>query len=84
MTLLVALMGLRGVVAQVGGLAGQLEPFFLGYGVLGAMFVAVLLGWLRPKWHSDEAAKREAAKDEIIAGLTDALQRLADTKEAKR
>lgn len=60
-----------------------LEPFFLGYGVLGAMFVLVLLGWLRPKWDSDAAAKREAYKDEVILKLTDALQRLADKHEAR-
>jgi hypothetical protein len=60
------------------------EPFFIGYGVLGVMFLLVMLGWLRPKWASDEAAKREAAKDIIIEKLTDALQRLADKHEAKR
>jgi len=62
----------------------QLEPFFLGYGVLGAMFVLVVTGILRPKWASDEAAKREAFKDQVIDKLSDGVQRLADIVEAKQ
>lgn len=62
----------------------SIEPFFLGYGVLGVMFVLVLFGWLRPKWDSDSAKQREAQKDVIIEKLTDALQRLADQLEGKK
>jgi hypothetical protein len=57
---------------------GSIEPFFLGYGVLGAMFLLVMLGWLRPRWAFDEAAKREAAKDELIASMAASLKSLSE------
>jgi len=61
-----------------------LEPFFLGYGVLGVMFFLVMLGWLVPKWAYDYLKTQVMAKDEIIADLTESLRRLADIAEANR
>lgn len=55
-----------------------------GYGVLGLVFVLLLLGWLAPKWVRDEDKKREAVKDAIIERLTVAIERLADRAEGKR
>lgn len=52
-----------------------------GYGVLGVMFVLMLLGWIVPKWAIDEYRKREAVKDAVIERLTSALETLADKAE---
>lgn len=54
------------------------EPFFIGYGVLGVMFLLVLLGWVAPKWVVSEYQRRLAKKDETITALTAALTSLAD------
>lgn len=56
----------------------------LGYGVLGVMFVLVMLGFLAPKWVLDEYRKREAVKDSIIERQATALERLADKFEAMK
>lgn len=63
--------------------ATNLEPFFLGYGVLGAVFVLVLLGWLAPKWVVDYLRAQIAVKDVLIDELTDALHRLADNSKVE-
>jgi hypothetical protein len=54
---------------------------FLDRGVIGLVFVAVLIGWLAPKWVLDEYRKRESVKDELILKLTDRLDAIADTLE---
>lgn len=54
------------------------EPFFLGYGVLGVVVLLLMLGILVPKWVIDEYRKREAVKDAVIAQQAAALERLAD------
>lgn len=59
----------------------SLEPFFVGYGVLGVMFLLVLLGWLAPKWVIDEYRRREAVKDDLIKELGNAVERLATAAE---
>jgi len=61
----------------------SVEPFLLGYGVLGLMFLLTLLGFLVPKWVIDEYRKREVLKDATIERLTVAIERLADKWEAK-
>lgn len=60
--------------------SGSIEQLF-GYGVLGVMFVLVLLGWIVPKWVVDEYRKRETVKDAIIERLTSAIETLADQAE---
>lgn len=57
------------------------EPFLLGYGVLGAMFVLVMIGYLSPKWVVDDLRTRLAAKDAIIERQATALERLADRQD---
>ncbi len=54
---------------------------FLDRGVIGLVFVAVLIGWLAPKWVLEEYRKRESVKDELILKLTDRLDAIADTLE---
>lgn len=55
-----------------------------GYGVLGVMFVLVMLGYLVPKWVVDEYRKRESFKDGINERLTVAIEKLADRLEERK
>lgn len=57
--------------------AGSIEQLF-GYGVLGVMFVLIMVGWLTPKWVVDEYRKREAVKDAVIERQAAAMERMAD------
>jgi hypothetical protein len=61
---------------------GTIEQLF-GYGVLGVMFVLVMLGVLVPKWVVDEYRKREAIKDGIIVGLTEGLKKATEIFERR-
>ena len=55
----------------------------LGYGVLGLVLVLAIIGWIEFKPIIEERKARERTKDEIIAKLTDAIERIADKIEAK-
>lgn len=61
----------------------NLEPFFLGYGVLGVMFLLVLFGWIRPKWNLDEWKERVKVQDATIKELSSGLNRAVDVFEGK-
>ena len=78
-------IGVAGEVAVIAALAddltGGIEPFFLGYGVLGAMFLLVMLGWLQPKWATDRLLKEIGIKDELIASQAASVKSLADNYE---
>lgn len=68
----------RYVIAQIDPVVSE----FLDKGVLGLVIVALLVGFLVPKWVVDEYRKREAFKDGIIDRLTKAVEALED--EARR
>jgi hypothetical protein len=55
----------------------------LGYGVLGLVLVLAMIGWIEFKPIVDERKAREKTKDEIIAKLADAIERIADKIEAR-
>jgi hypothetical protein len=51
----------------------ELLPFLKDWGPSGLILVAVLMGWLVPRWFHKE---RIADKDQQIATLTAALERV--------
>lgn len=55
-----------------------------GYGVLGVMFVLVMLGILVPKYVLDASVKREADKDRLILELTSAFKQALDDRRTRR
>jgi hypothetical protein len=52
-------------------------------GIVGVVFVLVLLGLLAPKWIIDYLLAQIKFKDEIIAKQAAAIERIADKLEAK-
>lgn len=62
----------------VAGAVGEV----LQTGIIGTFLVLILLGQLRPKWDADAKDKQIAIKDEVILKQSDALQRLADRRDA--
>lgn len=59
---------------------GAIEDLF-DRGLLGLLFVLILLGFLVPKWVVDEYRKREGVKDAVIERLTAAIEILAARAE---
>ncbi len=62
----------------------QVDPVvddFIERGVLGLVIVAIMLGWLAPRWILDEYRKREAVKDNIIERLTAAVEAIEERED---
>ncbi len=50
---------------------------FVKQGILGLVIIALVLGWLVPKWVIDEYRVRLAVKDKIIERQSALIERLA-------
>jgi hypothetical protein len=64
-----------------------MDPVFerlFGYGVLGALVVAIFIGWAELKPAIDERKAREKTKDDLIKELTSGFKQALDIIDAER